>query len=615
MSQSLPSNESSAWRLVFLDHDEIALFGLPNEAPWPGEWPDPDPEGPFPLEQILKACSRAQEDSRLPEIWKKFPSLAEAMSELGHELESEKWVEIARVSQKISKEHPCPAIWNIQARIAMERNDLSRAIQLLKKAANAAPSVLDLWIALGQAQEGKKRNQDAIQTYRKASKAHPDRKEPKLALVRLGVLHPLKVDPRENGEDAEIIYLEKTDYSKHVTQQADEHHNDVGWLLALAKEVMKARVNIDLVVPILHRVTALDPAEPKAWGMLIGYFGGQGAMDEAHDILVKALDSRAEDDFNPDWAPVCFMASSLATKEDDYDDAEEWIDLCQLIDPDFPAALKIRIADNRELSRSEKETLLREHAQEHESANAAMMAANFAYQRNDYETMLELATWAQNWKPDDERIRESYLLSLLLSERPEKLAAHLKPIYGKPSIQWQSKHYYACALHEMGLLKEAIGVLNDILQLPDLPQERRKEIQDKKDLWTRHRAQTEIPLLIDSDTEALTQGVYLGAVNGEPIDDVLLLPSKLTPSDTRVQKFPLSPTLFPVGKGDIRLSLQQGQVSATGHPKPLGSFVVKEIDHSISRTTPPVMELAYLGNQALEFTVRQGKRRLHIRNT
>lgn len=585
MSASVQWIDSPSWELDF--------YGLPHHIPWPA---DADPAAaeahPLNLEILLEGIDRLGDS--ISEPWIGFRAATSLFQDLSESLEEGEVVRSQRLLEEIDRLHSGSPFVQFQlgnlARLeGRDQEALEKLNAALKKAQNVAP----IWSSLGNLLAQTGHSAEAGQAFRKALELNGDDQTALEGLVRLRELVRLMRQTEDGKPDAKSVgYVDIDTFRQMITGQIEDLAGEPDQLLALADQLMRDGLLLDVIITALEKAQEIRPDHSRTVMLLATAYRAA----QRHEDVLKAVLRYTELEPN-DASGFMHLAqayNALGQHE------QEKIALEDVLkrDPNFHAAIGIYF----ELTQGEhdpaKEEALSNWAKLDGSWMGHLIASSIARTRGDSAAALRHADHAFEIAPEQEEVLLH--LSAVLGEAREltRLTTQIRPAIETRKYSVRLDWNFAQTLFQHGFKDEAGGVLRRALALENAPDEFKAMAAATLENWAglltgcgvalqlRQGSHLTRPILITlSDGDG---GIVIGAGRSLPAEGTF--PWKV-PQD-----------------GTTQVHLQQGETGGSEAPLALGTFMVGNADTS----GPVECHLSITSDGDLQFRAAQNGNRLPV---
>ena len=232
-----------------------------------------------------------------------------------------------------------------------------------------------------------------------------------------------------------------------------------------------------------------------------------------------------------------------------------------------------------------------------------LIASAMARERKDFATAAGYVARAYERMPKSEEVLLQYAAILGDAGDAATLDLIIQPAVTGGHFSKRLDWNYAQSLRQVGKTTQAIEVLRRA-QLADAPDDFKASAESAIEFWTGHRAQSGEALEVHPSGQ-LTRPVLLTLEDGE--GGVIIPPRQLLPAQG---KFPWSAREN--GGAEARVRLQQGQTGLGPAPRPLGVFVVKNIQPAAEGPTNIECRVEAMPDGRLLFGAGQDGRLLQV---
>lgn len=585
MSDSVQWIDSQSWELDF--------YGLPHRVPWPS---DADPAAaeahPLNLETLLEGIDRLGDS--VAEPWLGFRAATSLFQDLSEALEEGEIVRGQRLLEEIDRLHPGSPFVQFQlgnlARLeGRDQEALERLNAALKKAQNVAP----IWSSMGNLLAQTGHPAEAGQAFRKALELNGDDQTALEGLVRLRELVRLMRQTEDGQPDAKSVgYVDMDTFRQMITSQLDDLASEPDKLLALADQLMRDGLLLDVIITALEKARDLRPDHARTVMML----GTAYRAAQRHEDVLKAILRFTELEPNEatGFMHLAQAYSALGQQEKEKEALEEVLRL----DPNFHAAIGIYF----ELSQGEhdpaKEAALSTWAKQDGSWMGHLIASSIARSRGDTASALRHADDAYALAPAQEEVLLH--LSAVLGEARElnRLTTQIRPAIESRRYSVRLDWNFAQTLFQHGFKDEASAVLRRALALENAPDEFKAMAASTLENWSGILTGCGVPLQLKEGSH-LTRPILITLPDGD--GGIIIGAGRGLPAEgTFPWKVP--------AEGQTLIRLQQGESGGAQAPLALGTFLVGNADSS----APVECHLAVSAEGDLQFRARQNGTRLPV---
>ena len=575
--------ESTAWELPF--------FGLPHRIPWPLDVPDEvATHTPFEMEHVLDAIDTMGDEPGEP--WASFRDAADVLDELSEALEDS---EIARANELIEKfESLYPgtafALYHLGmiARLEGREDD---ALRLYQEAATKTSKVPALWNNVGILLSMRGERDEAIKAFQRVLEIAPREATALESLAQLRAIVKVVRDPKD---PASVSYVDIATYRKHLAAQLNTVADNPEALLQQGEQILRDGLATDIGLKAVERAAQLRPDDQRTLMTLGAAQIMSEQKDQARKTFVRYTELFPED-------PRGFFSLAQLYAEEGAEENEE-AELAALekvleLDPNAQPAIAIYFDLSPTEHDPEKEAALTEFAAEHKSWMAFILASDLARRRGDARACLRYAERAYETNPDREEVLLQYTGAIGDARDFAKLASVIKPRIDEGKFSKRLDWSYAHVLHQLGLVKDAIGALRNAALSKDIPEEFKLQAGSTIDAWNGLLTGCGIPLEVHQ-TGYLIRPVVLTLEDGD--GGVALQAGAPLPASA---SFPWRAT-----GAEARVTLQQGQGSGSVEPRTLGTFLVRDVRPE----TPIECHVTAQRDGAIHFRATQDNRKLRV---
>lgn len=577
--------ESTSWELPF--------FGLPTRIPWPNDVPDEVANRtPFEMEHVLDAIDKMGDQPGEP--WASFRDAADVLDDLAEALED---TEVARATELINQfEERFPgtafALYHLGmiARLEGREDD---ALKLYREAATKTTKVPALWNNVGILLAMRGERDEAIAAFKRVLEINP---RDATALESLAQLRAIVKVVRDPKDPTSVSYVDIATYGKHMIQQLNSVGNKPEELLKIGGQLLNDGLVPELGFQAIERAAQLQPNDQHALMALASACSMGGKKEKARETLTRYTELFPQD-------PRGYFSLAQLCSEDENDEAETAaLEKVLELDPNAQPAIAIYFDLSPTEHDPEKEEALTEFAAERNSWMAFILASDLARRRGDAKTTLKWAVRAHDIAPDREEVLLQYTAAIGDARDFAMLASVIKPRVEEGKFSKRLDWAYAHVLHQLGLTKDAIGVLRRAATSEGVPEEFKQQAAAVIDAWNGMLTGCGVQLEVHQ-TGFLIRPVLLTLDDGDEGGVVLQAGAPLPVSGS----FPWR------AKGsEARVSLQQGQNTATSESRSLGTFVIRDVQEKNPGPTTVECQVIAQRDGAIHFRAIQDGRKLRV---
>ncbi|MEY5027456.1 MAG: hypothetical protein RLZZ244_2984 [Verrucomicrobiota bacterium] len=588
MSAAVRWIESSSWELDF--------YGLPHRLPWPD---DADPESaqrqPLDLETLLEAIDRLGADAGEP--WLSFRAATGLFQELSESLEEGELVRSQRLLEEVERLHPGSPFVLFQlgnlARLG-GRDEEARAKYeaVLAKSSNIGPA----WSSLASihAQHG---NRDkAVECFKKALELNGNDQAALEGLTALRELVRLMRQTEDGKPNPEAVgYVDLPTFRQMISSQIDSLASEPDHLIALAEQLLRDGLVLDVAVIALEKARALRPHHPRTLVVLASAYRATNRAMEAHSAVEKLVECQP----NEAVAHMHLAQSWHERGQSEQERAE--LEKVLALDPNFHAAIGIYFQLSNGEHDPAKEETLADWAAKNGSWMGHLIASSIARARGDSAAALRRADEAFALAPQSEEVLLH--LSAVLGEAKElnRLATQIRPAVESRKYSARLDWNYAQTLYSLGLRDEACGVLRRALSAENAPDDFKGMAAATLEAWSGVLCGAEAPLEIHPGGH-ITRPILITLPDGD--GGIVIGAGRRLPAEGT---FPWKAK----GSATIEVTLQQGETGGSEAPRALGTFRATQVDFS-ENAKPVDCHVSLTPQGALHFRAAQNGQRLPV---
>jgi len=364
-------------------------------------------------------------------------------------------------------------------------------------------------------------------------------------------------------------------------------------LLGIGEQLLRDGLLPDLGFQALQRASQLRPEDPRTLVALANALRLKGDKVQARETLMKVTE------LFPTDARAFFSLAQAYSEEENEEGELTALEKVLELDPNAQTAIAIYFDISPTDHDPEKEQALTDFATEHKSWMGFILASDLARRRGEARTALRWIERAYEINPDAEDVLLQYTGILGESRDVTKLASVIKPRIDEGKFSKRLDWAYAQVLQQLGLTKDAIGVLRKAATTGEVPEEFKAQAAATIDAWSGLLTGCGVQLEIHQ-TGYLVRPVLLNLEDGD--GGVILKAGSPLPA---TGSFP-----WRANGPEARVVLQQGQSGAV-EPRALGTFLVRDIQLQADRTT---IDCQFIGQRdgAIHFRATQAGRKLRV---
>jgi tetratricopeptide (TPR) repeat protein len=576
--------ESTSWELPF--------FGLPTRIPWPENVaPELANSDPFEIEHLLDAIDAMGPDAGDP--WVNFRLAANVLDELAESLEDNEVVRGKELLDEFERLHPGTAFalyhQGMVARLEGREED---ALGFYRAAAEKMPKVAPIWNNIGILLAMRGERDSAVEAFKKVLEIAPGDRTALEGLAQLRVVVKLMRDPKD---PASATFVDIPTFGNMIAQQLQQVANDPDQLLGRGEQLLREGLVPQLGLQAIQRALQLRPDHPRTLMAMAAAWRLAGQFDQARQTIARYTELFPQD------AQGYFHLAQVCNAAGDSDAERAALDKVIELDPNFQPALGIRFQLSPTEHDPAKEQALGQFGEERKSWMAFVMASELARRRGDAKSAVKWAERAYEINPDAEDVILHYTAAIGDTRDFAKLASIIKPKLESGKYSKRVDWNYAQVLQQLGLVKDAIGVLRKAAAAPDTPEGFKEQVALVTDAWTNMVTGCGVPLEIHQ-SGFLVRPVIVALAGGD--GGVVLNAGAQLPASG---SFP-----WRANGAEARVALQQGQTGSSLEPRMLGAFFIREIQPVADGPTTVECHVTAQPDGAIHFRATQGNRKLPV---
>ena len=545
--------ESPAWQLQF--------FGLPTRIPWPSDALLPEASsGQFDMESLLRGvddCVTSEPNIAGP--WRGFLAAAEHFKGMTEALEDQEYTRATELLLEIDKVHPAsPYGLFHQAYVHRQSGNDQEAVRLYADAAQKAPGVPFIWNNLGTMLAENGSREQAVQAFMNAVKINQNDQIALESLVSLKAAVKLLRDQKDPNS---VVYVPVDQFRQMAEGQIEPLSKEPDQLVQFGETMLRDAVIPDIGVKALEKARELRPEHPRTLIALGAGYRMLNQADKSREAIVRYTQVQPQDP----WG--FFNLAQTCNAAGDKEGERAALTTVLELDPNIQPALGIYFGLNEDKSPAKEKEII-EFGEKRGAWMPLLIASAMARERGDFPTSVGYAARAYERKPKSEEVLLQYAAILGDAGDAATLDLVIQPAVTGGQFSKRLDWNYAQSLKQVGKTVQAIEVLRRA-QVADAPDDFKASAESAIEFWTGLRTQSGEMLEVHPSGQ-LMRPVLLTLEDGE--GGVIIPPRQLLPAQ---QKFPWRAKEN--GGTEARVRLQQGQTGLGSAPRPLGVFVVKNI--------------------------------------
>ena len=524
----------------------------------------------------------------------RFRAATGLFQELSEALEEGEIVRCHRLLEEIERLHPgSPFVQFHLGNLARLEGKDAESARLLQAAVEKAPKVAVIWSSLGNVLAQAGQRTEAVAAFRKALEINGNDQAALEGMTRLRELVRLMRQDAEGKPDAKSVgYVDIETFRQMVSGQLEDLAAEPDQLVALADQLMRDGLLLDVIIAALEKAAEVRPDHPQTILML----GSAYRAAQRHEDALKAV--RRFTELEPGEATGFMHLAQASNAVGDHEGERVALGEALKQDPNFHAAIGIYF----ELSQGEhdpaKEEKLAAWSQESGSWMGFLIASSIARTRGDSAAALRLADQAFALAPEQEEVLLH--LSAVLGEAKElnRLSTQIRPAIESRKYSVRLDWNFAQTLFQHGFRDEAAAVLRRALALENAPDEFKAMAAATLESWAGVLTGCGVALALRNGSH-LTRPVLITLPDG---DGGIILGAG--------RSLPLEGT-FPwknIRDGVAEVNLQQGESEGSEPPQPLGTFRAGNAEAD----APVECHLSVNSDGELHFRAAQNGRRLPV---
>ncbi len=578
--------ESPAWQLSF--------FGLPSRIPWPSDSLLPDGnQAQFDMDSLLRGVRACVDgEAGLVGPWRGFLAAAEHFNPMTEALEDHEYSRADALLAEIEKTHPGSAYGLFhQAYVKRQAGDDENALRLYAEAAEKAPAIPFIWNNLGTMLAEAGDRERAVGAFVRAVQANPQDQVALESLVQLKAAVRLQRDPKDPNS---VVVVPVEQFRKMAEGQIEPLSKHPDQLVHFGETLLREGHVPDVGIKALEKARELQPENPRVHIALGAGYRLVGRLEESKAAILRFIELQPDDP----WGPfnLALTLNAAGDKEGERAALAKTLEM----DPNLQPAIGLYFDLRGEAPQTEKEQQLIAFADERGAWMPLLLASSLARDRDDLQTALACASRAYERKPDAEEVLLQYSAVLGDAKDLETLELVMQPVVTSGRYSKRLDWNFAQSLHQLGKTPQAIEILRRA-QMGDAPADFKSAAETAIEHWTGLRAQSGERIETHRSGQLL-RPIVLALDDGD--GGMLLSPRQPLPAQHKFQ--------WRANGTEARVRLQQGQTGFGPAPKPLGTFVVKNVTPAADGQTTVECRVEAAQDGRLMFTAGQGGRKLPV---
>jgi tetratricopeptide (TPR) repeat protein len=347
-------------------------------------------------------------------------------------------------------------------------------------------------------------------------------------------------------------------------------------------------------LPALEQARELLPEDPRVPIALGAGYRLLGKLDEGKQAITRYTEMQPQDPWG--FFNLAQTLNAMGDKEGERAALQKTLE----VDPNIQQALGIFFELKDQQPDESKEQELVAFADRTGGWMPLLLASSIARDRGDTARAVELAGRAYERNPKAEEVLLQYSAMLGDAGDLARLELIVQPAVSGGQFSKRLDWNYAQSLHQLGKTPQAIEILRRA-QMGGAPADFKTAAESAIEHWTGLRAQSDVRLEVHRSGQLL-RAVVLTLEDGD--GGIILNARQGLPAQ---HKFP-----WRAQGNEARVRLQQGQSGFGETPKPLGTFIVKNVTPATEGATTVECRVEATPDGRLTFTAGQSGRKLPV---
>jgi tetratricopeptide (TPR) repeat protein len=577
--------ESNAWQLSF--------FGLPSRVPWPADVPPPDGQQNFDFPALIHGCELCVSgEPGLIGPWRGFIEAARQFDDMTQALEDGDYALASQLLDSIEKAHPDSAYGYFhRAFVERQAGNDQAAVELYSKASEKAPGIPFIWNNLGTMLAENGNREQATQAFIRAVQANPQDQVALESLVQLKAAVKLLKDPKDPKS---VVVIPVEQFKQMAEGQIEPLSKNPEQLVQFGETMLREGIAPEVGIKALEKARELQPENARTHIALGAGYRLLGKFTESKESIARYNELAPQDA----WGFFNLAQTLSAAGEKDAERAA--LEKALAADPNIQPALGIHFDLKEGDPSEEKQQKLVAFADERGAWMPLLLASSIARDRGDTTQATALAARAYERNPKAEEVLLQYSAMLGDAGDGGTLDLVMQPAITGGQYSKRLDWNYAQSLKQVGKTPQAIEILRRA-QMGEAPADFKAAAEAAIEHWTGLRAQANERLTVHPSGQLLS-ALVLALEDGD--GGTLINPRTPLPAQ---HKFP-----WRAQGTEARVRFQQGQTGFGAGPRPIGTFVVKNVTPAADGPTTIECRVEASPDGRLTFTAGQNGRKLPV---